>query len=92
MLCYCDIIMQRVHEADLTGHILANDLGDEWNHLCLPARYEPDHPSIVSGSGGNLDPRTERGELLWPHAVSISKVKGIAPTSDAREFAPLISS
>ena len=32
------IIMQRVHENDLTGHILANEYED-WDHLCLPARY-----------------------------------------------------
>jgi hypothetical protein len=29
------VIMQRVHERDLSGHILANELG--WTHLCLPA-------------------------------------------------------
>jgi hypothetical protein len=39
------IIMQRVHEQDLTGHVLANQLGDEWSHLCLPARYEIGHPT-----------------------------------------------
>ena len=32
------IIMQRLHEKDLTGHILSEDLGYE--HLCLPAIAE----------------------------------------------------
>ena len=32
------IIMQRVHESDLSGHVLANELG--WEHLNLPARFE----------------------------------------------------
>ena len=63
------LIMQRVHEADLTGHILSNDVGSEWEHLCLPARYEPDHPSISSGTASNVDPRSKRGELLWPDRV-----------------------
>lgn len=27
------VIMQRVHERDLSGHILAHELG--WTHLCL---------------------------------------------------------
>ena len=36
------IVMQRLHEEDLTGHLLAGD-GD-WHHLCLPAEYEPSHP------------------------------------------------
>ena len=37
------IIMQRVHENDLTGHILGNEY-NAWDHLCLPARYEIGHP------------------------------------------------
>tara|TARA_R110000824_G_scaffold76636_1_gene194050 strand:- start:2081 stop:3361 length:1281 start_codon:yes stop_codon:yes gene_type:complete len=63
------LIMQRVHEKDLTGHILSNDHDNEWEHLCLPARYEPDHPSIIDQTTSNIDPRTERGELLWPERV-----------------------
>jgi|TARA_R110000751_G_scaffold69420_5_gene140991 predicted phage terminase large subunit-like protein len=63
------IIMQRVHEADLTGHILSNDHNNDWEHLCLPARYEPDHPSIIDKTSSNVDPRKKRGELLWPERV-----------------------
>jgi predicted phage terminase large subunit-like protein len=58
------VIMQRLHEKDLTGHILAREIG--WDHLCLPARYEPDHPHPVRSSIGFTDPRTKAGELLWP--------------------------
>jgi len=60
------IIMQRLHEQDLTGHILANELGNEWDHLCLPARYEIGHPTPNRSTLGFTDPRTEEGELLWP--------------------------
>jgi len=63
------IIMQRVHEKDLTGHILANELGQEWDHLCLPARYEIGHPTPTFSSLGFADPRTEEGELLWPDRI-----------------------
>jgi len=35
------IVMQRLHEEDLTGHLLAQG---GWHHLCLPAEYEPGHP------------------------------------------------
>jgi len=63
------IIMQRVHEKDLTGHILANELGQEWDHLCLPARYEIGHPTPTFSSLGFTDPRTEEGELLWPDRI-----------------------
>ncbi len=63
------IIMQRLHEQDLTGHILANELGDEWDHLCLPARYELGHPTPNRSTLGFTDPRTKEGELLWPERM-----------------------
>lgn len=53
------IIMQRLHEDDLAGH--AYELAPElWTILCLPERYEADHPFVWPD-----DPRLE-GELLWP--------------------------
>jgi predicted phage terminase large subunit-like protein len=51
-------VMQRLHEKDLSGHVLESG---EWTHLCLPARYERRHPFVWPD-----DPRTEEGELLWP--------------------------
>ena len=63
------IIMQRVHENDLTGHILSNELGDEWDHLCLPARYEVGHLTPTRSSLNFFDPRTDEGELLWPERI-----------------------
>ena len=62
------IIMQRVHENDLTGHILANE-HEEWDHLCLPARYEIGHPTPTRSSLFFTDPRTKDNELLWPERV-----------------------
>jgi len=59
------IIMQRLHELDLAGHILERmrDGGEQYEHLCLPAEYEP--KKYVTSIGWK-DPRTEEGELLWP--------------------------
>jgi predicted phage terminase large subunit-like protein len=59
-------IMQRVHERDLSGLILAAELG--YTHLCLPMEYEPDRKCFTDlGAGKHFeDPRTERGELLFP--------------------------
>lgn len=56
------IIMQRLHEKDLAGHVLSKD--DSYVHLCLPARYE------VNGERTRTvipfkDPRTQEGEVLW---------------------------
>jgi len=59
------VIMQRVHDRDLSGAILAQDLGYE--HLCLPMEFELDHPHK---STHFVDPRTEEGELLWPARFS----------------------
>lgn len=56
------IVMQRVHQNDLTGAVLARELGYE--HLMLPMRFEPDRRCVTSL--GWQDPRTEEGELLWP--------------------------
>ena len=52
------IIMQRLHDQDLTGHVLEKG---GWTHLCIPARYEPDAHTAFAG-----DPRKYLGELLWP--------------------------
>lgn len=56
------IVMQRLHEADVSGFILAGDYGYE--HLCLPMEYEPDRHCVTSI--GFEDPRKEDGELLFP--------------------------
>jgi len=54
------IIMQRVHEQDLSGHVLAE--GD-YDHLCLPMEFEKQNRcnTILEFS----DPRQQEGELLW---------------------------
>jgi predicted phage terminase large subunit-like protein len=63
------IIMQRLHEADLSGYILENSDAD-WVHLCLPMEYEKDRHcvTVVLPDTGHKepwqDPRTEEGELL----------------------------
>jgi len=74
------IVMQRVHERDLTGHLLERG---GWHHLCLPARYEPKvtvmpgqveiqpHHECPYGS----DPRTQDGELLWPERFGEEEIK-----------------
>jgi predicted phage terminase large subunit-like protein len=55
------IVMQRVHERDLTGYLLEEEEG--WEHVCLPAEYDGERRET---SLGEYDPRTEEGELLWP--------------------------
>lgn len=56
-------IMQRVAELDVSGYIIANQIG--YDHLCLPMEYDAQFPKIPT-SIGFVDPRTEEGELLFP--------------------------
>lgn len=56
------LIMQRLHEDDPTGLILAQGWG--WDHLMLPMRFEADRRCVTSI--GFRDPRTLEGELLFP--------------------------
>jgi predicted phage terminase large subunit-like protein len=57
------VIMQRLHENDLAGHILA-EKDPDLVHLNLPALYEP-HRSVVTSIGWK-DPRKNDGDILWP--------------------------
>lgn len=54
------VIMQRLHEDDLSGHLLKS--GD-FEHVCLPQEYEPTEAETFLGL---VDPRAEKGELLFP--------------------------
>lgn len=55
------VCMQRLHEADISGIILARELGYE--HLCLPMEWEAPRKAT---SIGFTDPRSQVGELLFP--------------------------
>lgn len=55
------IVMQRLHEGDASGEVLANDLG--YVHLCLPMEFEPKYKCMTVI--GFEDPRVEEGELLF---------------------------
>ena len=66
------VIMQRVHEEDVSGNILARQL--DYVHLMLPMEYDPDRrcETVVGG-----DWRTEPGELLWPERFSEAAVANL---------------
>ena len=65
------IIMQRVHQADLSGHVLAQG---GYEHLCLPAEYEGSKRTTVIGWS---DPRKETGELLWPERFGPPEIQDL---------------
>lgn len=75
------VIMQRLHEQDLTGHLLERMRtdGEHYEHLCLPARYETaDRVTSI----GWRDPRTEPGEILWPERFTPSALARLESSMD----------
>ncbi len=59
------IIMQRLHEHDVSGVCLALGLG--YTHVMLPMRFEKDRACVTPFG---KDPRTIDGELLFPQRFS----------------------
>lgn len=71
------VIMQRLHEEDISGLILEKELGFE--HLMLPMEFEPERKCIIEMTGFE-DPRTEDGELLWPERFAKEEVEDLKET------------
>lgn len=67
------VIMQRVHEDDVSGTVLAQDFGYE--HLMIPMEFEPGRGCTTSI--GWTDPRSEEGELAWPERFTAGQVEQI---------------
>jgi hypothetical protein len=55
------VVMQRLHERDLSGHLLEQG---GYEHLCLPMEFEPRRRCVTSL--GWRDLRQREGELLCP--------------------------
>lgn len=67
------LIMQRLYQDDLTGHILDTTPPGEWVHLMLPMEYEPNRHCVTVL--GWEDPRIEPGELLCPERVGEKELR-----------------
>lgn len=75
------VIMQRVNEFDVSGAILADQMG--YTHLCIPLEFEADRRciTIVENKPFWIDPRKNDGECFWPErfdeeAVLLCKLQG----------------
>jgi len=69
------VIMQRVHEADVSGSILES--AQDYEHLMIPMEWDGRryHTSI-----GWTDPRETDAELAWPERFSAKTVQGLKQT------------
>lgn len=68
------VVQQRVHERDISGHILATDKSS-WVHLCLPNEYEARRRCVTvvlpsTKPAKWRDPRRGEGELFFPRRIS----------------------
>ena len=77
------VIMQRLHEADISGVI--KRLSEPYVHLCLPMRFEIE--SRCATEIGFTDPRTFDGELLCPERWSALTVDRLEADKGAYAFA-----
>lgn len=57
------VIMQRVHDDDVSGLILDDPDLHGYEHMMLPMHFDPQR--AYSGLAGE-DPRTDDGDLIWP--------------------------
>jgi predicted phage terminase large subunit-like protein len=79
------VIMQRVHEMDVSGAILSQELNYE--HLMIQAEYDPGVHCRTSI--GWEDPRTEAGECFWPSRFPpavIEDAKSLGPYAWASQY------
>ncbi|MGC2697745.1 MAG: phage terminase large subunit [Candidatus Angelobacter sp.] len=60
------IIMQRLHELDLTGHVLGRE-ASSWKHVSLPAIVTED--KTWEFPSDNCTHSLKAGELLWPQRL-----------------------
>jgi predicted phage terminase large subunit-like protein len=68
------LIMQRLHEDDLVGHVLGQEA---WEHLCFPAIAEKDeeHPYMTPWGPKTFSRR--KGEMLHPVRQPLEILSGI---------------
>jgi hypothetical protein len=62
-------VMQRLHERDISGHILEDIKG--WEHICIPAEWDGKTRKTVLGL---YDPRKEKGELICPERFGKTEI------------------
>ena len=86
------IIMQRVHEDDISGVILSEQ-GFGYTHLCIPMEFDPARACQTFTKDGELfwtDPRTEEGEPAFPerfpkYVIERDKTR-MGPSASAAQF------
>lgn len=77
------IIMQRLHEMDLTGYVLSEDLG--YTHLCLPA--EAPERTVVHFPKTGREIIREEGDVLNPGRFDRDILAGLKKSMGSLQYA-----
>ena len=78
------LIMQRLHEDDLVGHVLKQE---PWELVSLPAIAESDDVQIYETPYGRVQHRRRTGEALHPERESLETLARIRQTLGSYHFA-----
>lgn len=73
------LIMQRIHQKDLSGH-LSKKKNQEWVLLRIPMEYDSEitfDAALDIGRPDLNDPRKEEGELLFPQRFDENSIKSL---------------
>jgi predicted phage terminase large subunit-like protein len=82
------LVQQRIHESDLTGHILKNDKAGDWVKLIIPMEYmETRKCKTLIGNKEWQDPRTKTGELMFPDRFGEREVHNYKTTLGSLGYA-----
>ncbi len=77
------IIMQRLHENDLTGYILSEDLG--YTHLCLPA--EAPERTVITFPVSKKQIVREEGDILNPQRFDHEVIESLKKSMGSLQYA-----
>lgn len=78
------LIMQRLHEDDLVGHVLKHE---PWELVSLPAIAESDERHVYETPYGRMQHRRRTGEALHPERESLETLTHVKQTLGSYHFA-----
>lgn len=76
------VIMQRLHDQDISGYILSNELGYE--HLCLPMEFE--QKTMIWLPKSKIELIKEAGELLQPDRFGKEEIENLKKTMGSYSY------
>lgn len=83
------LIMQRLHEDDLTGFLLSGGSSEMWHHLCLPAQSGDMSYFDKLTHRIPIDPYVSDYDALWPRkhtAEKLEKMEKAHPYAHAGQY------